>query len=366
MRFYMPGRLIVGENAVRTNAALLKTYGLRCLIVTGGSSAKKSGALADVTEALKEQGIAFELFDGIEQNPSVASCLRAGRMAAAFGAQFILGIGGGSPMDASKTIAVVTANPELTEEKLYAYEWKENPLPIVLVGTTAGTGSEVTKISVLTDSSGKKHSIKADTMYASLAFGDPRYTMTLPPRFTLSTGLDALAHCVESYFSKMGDDISRGFAAAGIRILMKELPAVKAGDVLSLSQREQLYHASILGGLAINTSGTIFPHSVGYLLTEEYHVPHGIASACFMPDLLDFTAAGDPQLAEAFYAHIGAEKEAFTAWVEGLLPGLDVVMSEEQIDAALPRWDNNAQRLNTAGNLTLADIRGILVRKFVP
>ena len=364
MNFYMPVRLICGDKAVEKNAALFSGFGKRCLIVTGGSGAEKSGALADVTAALEAQGISYDHYAGIEQNPSVASCMEAGRMAAAFDADFVIGIGGGSSMDASKTVAIIAANPAVTEEKLFAFRFEKPPIPVVLVGTTAGTGSEVTKISVLTGSDGKKRSVKTDAMYAKLSFGDPRYTLSLSPHFTLSTGLDALAHCVESYFSKLADEISRSFSVRGIRILLERLPEIGEGTTLTLAQRTDLYEASILGGMAINNAGTVFPHNVGYVLTEGYRIPHGLASACFMPDLMAHVKTAAPELSAAFYREIGMEEEVFVALVKALLPEIRVKMTPEQIRRELPRWEKNPQRINTVGNLTLDDIERILLRRF--
>ena len=115
MEFYMPSRLVTGEGCVQKNASGLAALGRRCLIVTSGSGARRSGALNDVEHALEQQGIAFSLFDGITPNPAVADCEAAGKEAVAFGADFVLGIGGGSALDAAKAAAVFAANPDMTE-----------------------------------------------------------------------------------------------------------------------------------------------------------------------------------------------------------------------------------------------------------
>ena len=218
MQFYMPTELITGEHCVAEHAPKLARYGKRCLIVTGGSAAARSGALRDAEEALRSQGITFTHYAGIEPNPTLASCQEGGRLANSAGAEFVLGIGGGSPLDAAKAVSVFAANPGMTEEVFYSAKWDHAPLPIVLIGTTAGTGSEVTSVSVLTDSAGKKHSIHDRRVYAALAMGDARYTMTLPRAATLSTGIDAICHCIESYFSKKADPFSRLFSVQGVRL----------------------------------------------------------------------------------------------------------------------------------------------------
>ena len=232
MDFYMPARLLTGRDVIRKNADRFAAFGRRCLIVTGGNAAKRCGALDDVTGVLRERDIAFEVFDEIRPNPSIYSCVDGGRAAARFGADFVIGIGGGSALDSAKVISVYAANPDLDADSIYGMNWKNTPLPVILIGTTAGTGSEVTRVAVITDTKGKKHSMHDDMLYAALAFGDPRYTESMPLRVTASTGVDALAHCLESYFSKKANDISRAFALKGIEQLLKPLEIIAAAMIV--------------------------------------------------------------------------------------------------------------------------------------
>lgn len=197
--FDMPVRLFAQQNAVEKHQEEFGKYGKRCLIVTGHNSAKACGALDDVTKALDNQGIAWKVFDQVGQNPLVSVCYQGGREAIAFGADFIVGIGGGSPLDAAKAVAAFGADPELTPEGLYQPH-RLSALPLLLVGTTAGTGSEVTRFSVLTDDKGHKRSWGNASSYARASFGDPRYTLSLNRKFTLSTGLDAVAHAWNPIF----------------------------------------------------------------------------------------------------------------------------------------------------------------------
>ena len=365
MKHYMPVRVFSGSGAVEQNAGLFRGCGSRCALITGKSSAVRSGALADVSEVLNRGGIPFCAFDGIEQNPSVRSCITAGRTASAFGAEFIVGIGGGSALDAAKAAAVFAANPELDEEGFYRKEWENTPLPILLVGTTAGTGSEVTKVSVLTDSRGRKHSIHDDRLFAAAAFGDPKYTASLPQAVTLSTGIDVLSHCAESYFNRNADEISRAFAVRGIRLLLQPLREAAEGKEPDLSQRQALYDASILGGLAICGTGTCFPHNVGYYLTETRGIPHGFASACFLPALLEQVMKKMPEYGEGFFRELGVSYEEVPALIRLCLPENGITMTEEEILSVLPRWENNNSVRNTCCEVTTEDIRGILERQFM-
>ena len=257
MKLHMPVRMFSGDGVVSDHAALFEAFGSRCALVTGKGAAVKSGALADVTAVLERCGISFCVFDGIEQNPSVRSCIAAGQCAHAFGAAFVVGIGGGSALDAAKAAAVFAANPGLDEEGFYRKAWENSPLPLLLVGTTAGTGSEVTKVSVLTDSRGRKHSIHDDRLFAAASFGDPKYTAALPRAITLSTGIDVLCHCAESWFNRNADELSRAYALQGIRLLFPPLQQAAEGRDLGHGERAALYDASLLGGPPVSPTMSV-------------------------------------------------------------------------------------------------------------
>ena len=364
MDFYMPARLLTGRDVVRRNADRIAGFGCRCLIVTSGSAAKRCGALDDVTGVLTEKGIAYEIFDEIRPNPSMHACVEGGRAAARLGADFVIGIGGGSVLDSAKVISVFATNPELDADSIYGMNWQNRPLPVILVGTTAGTGSEVTRVAVITDTKGKKHSMHDDMLYAALALGDPRYTESMPLRVTASTGVDALAHCLESYFSKKANDISRAFALKGIEQMLKPLENIAAGKIPTAEEREVLYDGSILGGLAICVTGTVMAHNLGYYLTEEYGIPHGFACTVFHPALLRHAAACAPEYTEEMLRRAGTDLESLIALIRALTPDPEVKLTAEQIEAILPRWENNGSVKNTIGNVTVGQIRQIFTELF--
>lgn len=365
LNFCMPVKVISGEDSVKKNAVLLKEFGKKALLVTGAESAKRCGAFQDVTEALESQGISWVLFDGICENPLLSACREAGMKASEAGAEFIFGIGGGSPMDAAKAVSVFAANPGISEEDFYDKKWNCKPLPIVLAGTTAGTGSEVTDVSVLTDSKAKKHSIHDPLLYAKLSFGDPRYTASMPLRVTLSTGIDVLAHSAESYFSKKANEISRAASIGSISLLYAPLMKAAKGDDLTISDREKLYEASILGGLAISVTGTCFPHNMGYYLTENFRVPHGMACAVFLPDLFTWVREAVPDCAGEFYERLGIPEDALLSLIAAALPAIPVRLTDEEISAILPRWENNNSVKNTVGEVSTEKIREILLKHFL-
>lgn len=361
---YMPVKLVTGALCVRGSAKELAKLGKHCLIVTGKTSAKACGALQDVTDTLEHNGQSWLLFDGIGQNPRLTDCMEAAEKAIAAGADFVLGIGGGSALDAAKCIAVLAANPGLTQAQLYAFEWPNAPLKIVTVGTTAGTGSEVTKVSVITTPDRRKKSFHHEAIFPTLSLGDPNYTMTLPPMVTRSTMVDVLAHCAESFFSRAANHISRCYAVEGIRLLLPvfRMMAEHGCDHLDYDTREQLYSASIYGGLAINVTGTCFPHTMGYLLTEAFAIPHGTACAVFQKEFYEYNKGVVPALAAEYLDRIGCSEEEYFDLIEKLTLPCEVTMTEPQIAEAHCRWVNNGSMAKCQGVFT-ADMADEILRQ---
>lgn len=366
MNFFVNTKVITGVDCVKNNADKICSFGDKCLIVTGASSAKKCGALDDVISALDSRGVQYEIYDKICQNPTVASCFEAGRIADGFGADFILGIGGGSPLDASKAIAVITANPDISEEKLYAMQWENRPCPVIAVGTTAGTGSEVTSVAVITNSKGFKKSFRNDLTYPVLSLGDPKYTMSLSDSFTRSTAVDALAHCVESFFCRSANDISKVFAVAGVRKLFKVFEKIISNgtESLSLDDREQLYNASLLGGYAIAVTGTALPHALGYFLTENYGIAHGTACAVFLNEFIDYNSTVKPELTDEFFDEIRLDKDSFKSVVLSVMPEFNVKLNDADIAGLSPRWENNAALKRNWGDIDAPFVNALLKKLF--
>lgn len=345
MNFYMPVRLFTGKNCISNNSMLFPSFGKKCLIVTSGSAAKKSGALDDVLKVLNENDILYTVYDRIQQNPSITSCIEAGKTGYEFGAEFVIGIGGGSPLDAAKVVAASVSNPEIDAFGLYELKWPNKPVPVVLVGTTSGTGSEVTQISVITNLSGQKVGMKSDSLYAAAAFGDPRYTESMPLSVTASTCVDALCHCIESFLNKEANAISRGISIQGILNILPLLDKISKGELPSPSERAVLYDASILGGFAICITGTAAPHALGYLLSESYGVPHGFACACFLPSYLDYIGRVSPSLAEDFFARIGSTKPNLLKLLADIVPSYSFYLDDREIEEKAKRWSLNVRNI---------------------
>lgn len=285
----LPTAFVWGKDCVLREAGRL-ALGRHALIVTGRSSARRSGALADVTAALEGQGIAWTVFDEITENPPLLTCHAGGQLAARVGADFVIGIGGGSPLDAAKAIAAYAANPAIAAEEIYdAAQLTARSLPIAAIPTTAGTGSEANLYSVLTLPDGRrKKTFKSSDSWPRIAFLDPKYTATLPRTSTVSCALDAFAHALESYLSpKSNSDSERmaTYAAAKIWPILAAEPAEYTS-----AMREDLLYAATAAGIAISITGTGFPHPLGYSVTLLDGIPHGAACACFDGDFITYNS----------------------------------------------------------------------------
>ena len=303
----------------------------------------------------------------LEKTPKLTDCMAAAERANAEDVDYIIGIGGGSALDAAKCVAALAANPGMDRQQLFSLKWPNAPLKIVAVGTTDGTGSEVTKVSVLTTPEGQKKSIHHEGLYPAVSFGDPMYTMSLPPAVTCATAIDVLAHCAESFFSTAANHISRTYAVEGLRMLLPVLNTVaeKGWEKLDYPTREALYCASIYGGLAINVTGTCFPHTMGYLLTENFGLPHGIACAVFQKDFYSYNKEVAPALAAEFLERIGCSEEGYLELLENLIPACEISMEEELLRDSYKRWINNASLAKCQGVFDADAADAFLRKKFL-
>ena len=284
--YEMPTRLVSGRNCVREKAGEMKAFGKKAIIVTGRRSAKENGALEDVLFALEKNGQEYVLYDQAVPNPPI-SCARAGaKLAQEEAADFVIAIGGGSPMDTGKAVALM-AKTELEEEALFSKSYDEGALPIVCIPTTAGTGSEVTRVAVLTyPAKETKCSIGGRAMFPKLSYLDGKYMASLSREVTINTAIDAISHAVEGMLSKAASPMSDSLGEESIRILASYLPKIdrmeRESEKLSLEDRDRLLYAAMLAGMVIANTGTNVVHAMGYGLTYFQGTDHGRANGLLM------------------------------------------------------------------------------------
>ena len=354
---HMPVRVISGKNCVCNSSALLASFGKKALIITGKSGAKKSGALLDVEAALTAQGTDSLLFDKVGENPLLSVCREAGKCAADFGADFLIAVGGGSVLDAAKAAAIFATNRFENAEDIYTQNNITPPLPLTVIGTTAGTGSEVSKVAVITvDTTGEKRSISRDECYAALALCDPKYTYRLPRSVTVSTALDAFAHATEAWFSKKRNTTAEVYARACLPEIFGILKTLARGEALTEAQRDTMYYCSLCAGMCL-CIGTTFPHLLGYTLTDHRGVPHGQACAVFDKALIAFCADRAPAEATAFFELLGAEKAEVLQVMESLIDIPEsTTFRAEEIQKYSAKWtDDNPKLSNVCGGFKRKD-----------
>ena len=364
----MPVNLVSGINIIKNSVTLFKGLGKKALIITGKNSAKLSGALDDVTSLLSGLRINYTIFDDISENPYISICKSAGDMARRSKADFIIGIGGGSSLDAAKAAAVFATNPTLSTNELFETKFKNHPLKIVLIGTTAGTGSEITKISVLTiDQTGHKKALSHDSLYAKIAFADPRYTYSVPKETTISTALDAFSHAVEGYFSPTCTDFPDFCARIAIPMLWKSLLFLcnNYDNYIAPdnSIRNNLYFGSLWAGLVLNSCGTAYPHPFGYVLTEDYKIPHGRACTAFLPSLVARAQTFGKDKYNLFLNLINCSFDEFKTIID-TLTDVDVEISYDEFENYLRRWTDLKNFRNTPGNFNIALARELFKSRF--
>ncbi|MBE6785770.1 MAG: iron-containing alcohol dehydrogenase [Ruminococcaceae bacterium] len=366
----LPINVISGENAVAKSSGLLRGLGKSCVIVTGGSSARLSGALEDMTGVLEKEGIGYTVYDKIGPNPRLDLCFEAGALAREVKADFIAGIGGGSPLDAAKAVAVYASNPQLSMDEIYTTAERNKALPLVLIGTTSGTGSEVGRVSVLTHPvTNRKKSISPVDCFPTLTLADPKYTHSMPYDITVSTALDAMAHALEGYMGVKCTDIPTLFGEKAVELIWKGLCFLyenkKEKALPDAKLREALYYGSLYAGITLAYCGTAFPHPMGYILTENYGVPHGKACTAFMDSFIDRAAVHTPERLERALGIMKTDKNTFKRIINELTDLKGITMTRDEIENYCTRFDTAPSNFKfSPGGYTKEDALEELTKKF--
>lgn len=263
------------------------TLGKRILMVSGRHSVKVSGLLDRIEKRLKEKSLKCFEFCEVEENPAFQTLEQGSEVARRNSCDCVLGIGGGSAMDAAKGIAILVTNPGPAKEFAGEDKFSNPPLPVVAIPTTAGTGSEINRYSVIVDKEeNAKKTIASLSIMPRFSICDPELTLTLPPKLTASTGMDALSHAIEGYLSKKANPVSDVLDLEAIRLGASNLKrAFENGK--DIEARANMLLSSLMAGMALNHTGTILAHGMGYALTLDYGLQHGHASGFLLPYLLE-------------------------------------------------------------------------------
>lgn len=288
--FMVPGNTIIGENALKSSGDYLKSYGKKAFIVTG-KVVTKTGLVNKLTGYLDELNIEYVIFNDITGEPTDVMIENGVNAYKENNCDFCIAIGGGSPLDSAKAIAAMT----VLDGSISDYIGKEirGDFPkLVLIPTTAGTGSETTKFTVITDSKKDiKMLLKGDALIPDLAIVDYNLTVSAPKSVTAATGMDALTHAVESYTSRKANPITDMYALSAIKRIFKYLPiAYKDGG--NLEARKEMSLAAFEAGVCINNASVTIVHGMSRPIGALFHVPHGISNAMLIKECLKYVLDG--------------------------------------------------------------------------
>lgn len=338
MYFNMPTKIYSERNCVKKYRDQWTALGNRALIVTGKSSVK-NGALADVTAALEEVGKSYYIFDETEENPSIEMVMKVREIGIREQVDFVIGIGGGSPMDAAKAIALMIAQKDKDADFLYQ-KGDDTALPVVEVPTTCGTGSEATPYAILTIHAKRTKSSLPHRIYPIYALVDGKYLMSAPRSIIVNTAVDALGHFIESYVNTNATDFSRMICEYGMGVWSSS-KNVLIGAELTEEECDRLLFASTLAGMAITHTGTALPHGLSYYLTYEKGIPHGKAVGYFLPGYL---AQASPMLRRKVLQLIGfPDIQYFCSFMRKLIGKLEA--EDALIDTAVKGILSNEAKL---------------------
>jgi len=282
--FHSPVEIIFGEGRIKELGARLDHGLKRILVVTDKIVASQTQCFDALRRSLT--GVDVHLFDCVEENPSHSTIKKGAGVAIDAAIQAVIGLGGGSPMDAAKGIALLAVNNGDIGQYVNGDEIVKDPLPIICIPTTSGTGSEVTPFAVFTDRDDQsKGAISHPGIFPKFSIIDPELTFTMPQNVVVNTGLDAMTHSIEAFLSEQTFPLNDLYAMESMRIIISNLDRAANHDEEAMSN---ISYAAMLSGIAITHSSTILLHVMGYPLTVFHDLPHGKANAVLLPSFMEF------------------------------------------------------------------------------
>lgn len=291
--YYLPVNIVFGCGKVKEAGEIAKPYGKKALIVTGKSSAKKSGLYDKVKDSLEAAGIESALFDKVSQNPLTTTAVEGAEFARETGADVVVAIGGGSIMDCAKSIAFLAVNDGDINDYIFNKKKSEKALPLILIPTTCGTGSEGNGFAVLTNpENGDKKSLRCNAIIAKASIVDPECMMTMPKKVLASVGFDALCHSMEAYTSKISQPFTDALALYAIELIADSLVDLYNGSE-DVEKWEKITIASTIGGMTINQAGVTLSHGMEHPASGLKDIVHGHGLAALIPVIIETSYKGD-------------------------------------------------------------------------
>lgn len=287
--------IFFGCKSIRNIPDIICRENFKKVMIVCDEGIENAQILDRILEQVQKSGVECIVFSNVEANPSVTTVEAGMQIYSDFKPDVLIGLGGGSPIDVAKAIGVVAANGGSITDYEGVDKFENQSLPLMAIPTTAGTASEVTIFTVITDTQTEyKLTVGGRKLAARWAIVDPELTLTLPPKLTASTGLDALVHAIESYTSKMSYALTEVLALESIRSISSNLrQAVYAGD--NIQARVAMMYGSLVAGLAFNNTRLGNVHAMSHPLSAKYHVPHGVANSVLLPYVMEFNLPANPE-----------------------------------------------------------------------
>ena len=307
--YFLPVNIQFGWNKVDDVAEFAVPYGKKALVVTGRSSAKKSGLYDRVVAKLDAAHIDHVLFDQVDANPLTTTALDGAALAKSESCDMVVAIGGGSIMDCAKGIAFMAVNDGDINDYIFNRKTSDNALPLIVIPTTCGTGSEGNGFGVLTNpETGDKKSLRCNAIVPKVSIVDPAVMGTMPPHVLASVGFDALCHNIEAYTSKTAQPFTDALAHYAVTLLAqylvplyKHVKATVEGKPSILNEKqlikawESVTLASTIGGMVINTAGVTLGHGMEHPASGLKDITHGVGLAVIEPVVVEYTWSANPE-----------------------------------------------------------------------
>lgn len=381
-RFRTPDWILFGNGTAAQVGAEAKRLGAGRVMVLTDQGVAKAGLLGGVTASLEMEGLKYEVFDHVEPEPPIDNLMEAVSMAKEGGFDVFVAVGGGSTMDTTKLVSAMMTNKGEIQDFFGVDKVPRRGLPTIMVTTTSGTGSEVTRMAVFTDTEvNLKRVVSAQNILTDVAIVDPEMTKSMPPRVTAETGIDAFIHAVESYVnSKNASPITDNISLQAIQLISENLgPAFANGD--NMKARYNMALGSLMAGISLNNAGVGHVHALAYPIGSEYHFSHGLSLIVIFAECMRSVAMANlPKfraIAEAMSIDVlGLSPwEAAEAAIEGMVTlarsvRLPTTLSEVNADKSkIEAWAEAAhgeRRLlgNTPRDLSVEDIAEIFESSF--
>ncbi len=315
--FRFPVQLVFGEGCVEDLKTFASNFGERALLVTGPGPTSRLDAVGSVMDILSGEGIGCVHFSEVPSDPDTDTVEAGAAAAREAGCDFVIGLGGGSPMDAAKAIAARLTNEGPVSGWAGVGAVRNRARPVICVPSTSGTGSEATSIAVITDGARKqKMSIVSQNIYPALSLVDPLLSASMPPELTAATGMDALTHAVESYVARRAWAPTQGLSYRAVQLIAANLERACA-DGEDLEARRNLSLASMIAGIAFTNAGLGLAHAMAHVLGSRFRVPHGTANAVLLPHVMRFNLEARPALFRELAQALGEDVSGLPAAAAG-------------------------------------------------